>query len=172
MNKDRARQWMSQAMDGELSPRQKQALDRWLETHPEEQGLMSQWQRAATCLRTMVPNTPSPDSPERAWAAIRSQLPPSSTTAWGWRPGPARLAWSAAVAAIAFLAMVAWWQLRGPALPPPPDTIAAVDQTEVEWVESDVAGAMPVVYTDADTGLTVIWVSFDDERREADPHAG
>lgn len=171
MNADKARQWTSRAMDGELSSRRKQKLNRWLEAHPEEQGLMHQWRQAAICLRTTVSNSPSPDTPERAWAVIRAQLPASPATPWGWwRPGSARLAWSAAFAAAAFLAMVAWWQARGPILPSV--AIAAEDQTEVEWVESDVAGAMPVVYTDADTGLTVIWVSFDDERGEADPHAG
>ena len=38
--------------------------------------------------------------------------------------------------------------------------------TEVEWVETNIPDAMAMVYEDAETGLTVIWVDVPNQEND------
>ncbi len=44
-----------------------------------------------------------------------------------------------------------------------------MEAPDVEWVETELAGATPMVYQDTETGWTVIWVLAPEED---DEHAG
>ena len=81
-----------------------------------------------------------------------------------------RFKWAGALAAVCLLLVGVWSVWRGPDAPPYPGAIALADRTEVEWVETDLPDAFSMVYEDADTGLTVIWVMVD-EPGEEDEHA-
>lgn len=171
MNRRKAEQWMSMAMDGELSARRQARLDVYLEKHPEVEQACGEWGNFGERLR-QDPVIP-PQTPAAAWQdvqrAIRlqnSDLNMVSTSirhiALGWA--------SAAVAAILLLAGAGVW-LLGSGKQGLPVPIAVADRTQVEWIETDVPDAMSMVYEDETTGLTVIWVMMDAPDQEND-HAG
>ncbi len=172
MNKLKAQQWMSQALDGELSARRRQRLEQWLAAHPEDRVLWDQWQQIGSQLRAAVEAVPPLRSSAQAWAGIRAELDDQKAAAgaWTWFGGRSA-AWAGSLAALLIIATgVWWWSFYTPT--PVSTAVAEVDRTQVEWIDTDIESAMPVVYTDAGTGLTVIWVSFDEEKREDNGYAG
>ncbi len=169
MNRKKAEQWLSMALDGELSARRRARLDAYLAAHPELDDLRNDWQAIGDRYRAAMP--PCPQTPEAAWhdvrRAIRVQgdLPHGEIVTF-----QGRMKWAGALAA-AFLVMMGAWLLVQSPDPGRVGTIAAADRTEVEWVETDLPDAMSMVYEDAETGLTVIWVLVH-ENGEEDGHAG
>lgn len=168
MNRKKAEQWLSQAMDGELSPRRTQQLEAWLKDHPEEgQAIQSAWKRVGEQLRAVQPLPRQ--TPEAAWSDVRRELrkivadPEPSKMLW-------RLSWAGAAVALVFLLVSGIW-LRQGATPGVGSVIAHADRTEVEWVETDLPDAVSMVYEDEKTGLTVIWVWLS-ENGEDDGPAG
>lgn len=172
MNKQQARKWMSQALDGELSPARRRKLERWLAAHPEEQAQSADWRTVGTCIRTAANAATPLRSPAQAWAGIRATLDEDTeaTGAWQWATGH-RLHWAGALMLLLLVGAGLWWR-GGSSSTLSTTAVAEVDRTQVEWVDTDVEAAVPMVYTDAGSGWTVIWVSFDDEQREENGHAG
>lgn len=175
MNRQHAEQWLSQALDGELSPRRQRKLEAYLAAHPELRQRETEWRAIGAQLHAQLP-APAHTS-EAAWQdvqrAIRLQqagkqaVEPSSEAAAGiWL----YLRRMGVGAGIVLVALGAWIWLRAP-VPGPAATIAEADRTEVEWVETDLPDAMSMVYEDTETGITVIWVMTDEQIEEND-HAG
>ena len=162
MKCNQAEEWLSRALDGELPADQRQALDEHLAACPQCRALQQEWASFATFMRGQKIESAQP--PEAAWAdvqrAIRLQGERRGEDAvgvFGWR-----LQWAGAmiVAVLLGISALGMWRLNHGS----PVTAQAADEstTEVEFVETDVPGASPMVYQDADSGWTVIWVAGDD----------
>lgn len=153
MNRIKAQKWLSCALDGELSASRRRRLDAWLAEHPDMVALREDWTKLGVRMRNERPV--SGQTPEAAWQDVRRaiRMPgqpvamPSDQKAW-------RLGWAAACAAVLFVVSAAWWGIQAPS----PAPVARADRTTVEWVETDLPGAMSMVFEDETTGLTVIWV--------------
>lgn len=171
MNRLKAEQWLSMALDGELSPRRRAKLDAYLAAHPELADLQKEW--AAIGDRYREQTVEPAQTPEAAWQDVQRLIrlhKSTDTPQPQWRPRYVRIQ-LAGLAVAALVIGFGFWRLTQ--LPPdiPFAAIAEADRTEVEWVETDLPDAMSMVYEDADTGLTVIWVLVHDNG-EDDEHAG
>ena len=164
MNRKKAEKWLSLAYDGELSARRREKLGAHLARHPELVGLQQEWAVIGREFRQRIPQ--SRKTPEAAWQDVRRTV----RLAAGRRRGAAaessahvqgRLRWAGALVGLLLVASVGWMWLRSPS--PQSVAVARSDRTEVEWVETDLPDGMSMVYEDNETGLTVIWVSVDEE---------
>lgn len=169
MNRQKAERWLSMALDDELSPRRRAKLDAWLAAHPELADLGKEW--AAIGDRSRARVTAPPQTPEAAWQDVRRAIRLQADQPHGEETAlQGRMKWAGAFAAACLVVMGGWLWVRAPD-PAAVGAIADADRTEVEWVETDLPDAMSMVYEDADTGLTVIWVVVH-ENGEEDEHAG
>ncbi len=171
MNRLKAEQWLSMALDGELSPRRRAKLDAYLAAHPELADLQKEWVAIGNQYREQP--VVQAQTPEAAWQDVQRMIRLRKSTAASqpqWRPRYVRIQ-LAGVAVAALVIAFGFWRITQ--IPPdaPFARIAEADRTEVEWVETDLPDAMSMVYEDADTGLTVIWVLVHDNG-EDDEHAG
>lgn len=171
MNRNKAEQWLSRAMDGELNEDQLRTLEAYLDQHPEVALLRDQWTRVGALAREAV--VPLVQTPEAAWQdvqrAIRLQEGQGTSEKaggllWGWK-------WAGGVAVACMAGLLLWIGLRASPEPLPMGYIAQADRTEVEWVETELPDAISMVYEDAESGVTVIWV-LTEETRKDDEHAG
>ena len=161
MNCNKFQQWLSLDMDGELSASHSTLLQEHLESCPACRRLKEEWGMLGQHLResTVAPA----QTPEAAWADVHRAIrlvgdagrKAESLSVFG-----ARLRWiGAGLTAVAAL-FVAFILVR-PMMEGGVRPAAAVAQrasTEVEMVETGLPGATPMVYEDAESGLTVIWV--------------
>ncbi len=156
MNPLKVEQWLSAALDGELSHRQRERLERYLAAHPELSVLQNQWRALGDTVRTA--QAPPEQTPEAAWQDVRRAIRlagdevSSETAAMG-----RRIRWAGAVA-VAALLILGLYALLPSTRMVYTDRIVRADRTEVEWVETELPDAMSMVYEHEDTGLTIIWV--------------
>lgn len=154
MNCLKAQRWISLEMDGELSPRRAAALRAHLETCAACRQVREGWAQVGAELRAR--KAPAASTPEAAWAdvrrAIRNQAPAAEPAA-EWVFG-APLRWAAVAAVLLVLAGGAAIFLKKA----PVRQAAREAATQVEMVETGLPDAAPMVYEDAESGLTVIWV--------------
>lgn len=155
MNCRRAQRWLSKQLDGALDARRARSLAEHVEACPTCRAFREQ----CLLLRTMAREAaPAPDlSAEAMWAEVRRRIYGESATVaedFGWK-------WNVwipvAAAAILFVTVfggaVALWRAQKPL---PGSALASCAQ--VEWVETGLSGATPMVYRDEETGWVVIWV--------------
>ena len=157
MNRRKAEQWLSMAMDGELSPDQEARLKVWLDQHPEGRELQQEW----TQYRSWINSTPQDGikTPEAARADVERAIRRTED-----QPVPLLTPWKVwATASLVLLlilgGIITWGTRKG-------SFVVAQDKTpmnEVEWVETDLPNASPMVYQDQESGWTVIWVMVDEE---------
>ncbi len=165
MKRERAAYWLSQALDGELSPRRLRRLEKLLTEDPALADLQEQWLAIGQSCRAQ--SVEPPQTPEAAWQNVQRAIrlsqdevaEPTPTAVVGglWR-------WGLSVAAVLLLFAGTWWGLRPTG--EPWATVPVAERTQVEWVESDLPDAISMVYEDEDTGLTVIWVMMDDVQED------
>jgi len=169
MNREKAERWLSMALDGELSERRREKLEAYLAADPSLADLRNEWVSIGDRYRAVAAEPAQ--TPEAAWQDVRRAIrlqgeqPRGELIAFQHR-----LKWVGAMAAAFLIITGSWMMWRSPD-PAGWGTIAAADRTEVEWVETDLPDAMSMVYEDADTGLTIIWVLVH-ENGEEDEHAG
>jgi predicted anti-sigma-YlaC factor YlaD len=169
MNCKKSQQWISQDLDGELSARRKVRLDAHLESCAACRELREQWARVGARLRETRPAAAV--TPEAAWADVRRAIrnagaTPAPEAPWIFVPA---LRWAAATALAVVIGLFVMRTIRGPT----PAGVAAAPPaqgTTVELVETDLPGAAPMVYEDAGSGLTVIWVV--EKNNQEGGHAG
>ncbi len=171
MNRRKAEQWISRALDGELSPGRQARLARALENDPALADLRRKWASYRELLRAAI-REPA-QTPEAAWQDVRRAIrlesgrkdaQPAEIRFGG------RVKWASAMAVTMLLLLGGIYSIQYRARHET-DRVAQSDRTIVEWVESDLPDAMSMVYEDEETGLTVIWV-LTAENGEEDPHAG
>ncbi len=169
MNCKKAKQWISQDLDGELHARRKVRLDAHLATCAACRGVREQWARVG--LRLKAAPVAAAQTPEAAWADVRRAIrnagaTPDREVPWVLVPS---MRWAVAAAMAVAIGLFIVRTIQGPG----PAGVAAVQPeqgTTVELVETDLPGAAPMVYEDAGSGLTVIWV-VESNGKEGD-HAG
>lgn len=155
MNCWRAQRWLSEELDGALKSRRARALAEHLERCPACRA----FRERCLLLRSMAREAvPAPNlSAEAMWAEVRRAIRAESIVAakdlrWRWS------AWIPIAAVTTLLALVfsgavALWRARELW-----SEATAMNRTQVEWVETGLPGATPMVYHDEGTGWVVIWV--------------
>jgi anti-sigma-K factor RskA len=164
MKTNRQELLLSRYLDGDLTPREREAMETRLAESGELQGLKADFEAVGQTLRAWP--TPAGPTPEAAWADVQRRLRlereeqagEAETGFWG-----SRLAWASAMMTVVLVALGVWIAANRPGMP----ALAATEPAEVEWVETDLPGAMTMVYQDDDTGLTVIWVQEDENGEPA-----
>lgn len=158
MNCHQAEELLSRALDGELSQEHLAALDAHVASCASCRALRDEWSKYSGMLRDQ--SIEPAQTAEALWAdvqrAIRLQGDHPEDDAlpvFGWR-----LRWAGVMIVAVLLGMSAFglWRLRQPG-----QETAQVNErsVEVEFVETDVPGASPMVYQDEESGWTVIWVA-------------
>ncbi len=155
---------LSRFLDGDLSPREMEAFESRLAESPELQTLKTDFEAVGQAVRE-VP-TPAGPTPEAAWADVQRRMrlegdaPSKAEDAGFWG---SRLGWASAMMTVVLVALGIWIGTSRPGVP----EVAAAEPAVVEWVETELPGAMTMVYQDDDTGLTVIWVQEDENGETA-----
>ncbi len=154
-----AQELMSQLLDGELSPANADRLNAYLEVHPKSMD----WMEAVDAIRAKNTDpSPTVDDERVAQRVLESISPrPSANDAPASRSGsllsfPKLLRPLAAAAALAIVGIVSWKSLQ--TAPEEEAEFFAMQGSQVEFVSTDIPDASPVVYTDSETGWTVVWV--------------
>lgn len=147
---------VSRFIDGDLTPSERARFEQELAQSPDLTRLQMDYHKLGEFLRGQ--EVPIGQTPDAAWADIRRsiRLAKSDSKARRVMPG-SRLKWVVAMGSVCFV-LLGGGIVRNLISP----TIEQV--TEVEWVETEVPGAMTMVYQDDDTGLTVIWMMEEDDR--------
>jgi len=166
MNCRKAQKWLSLELDGELSPSRKRALEAHLMSCAACRQVREEWGGLRDTFRAR--EVPAGLTAEAAWADVRRAIRTAGETAperaW-WTPG---MRWIAAAAAVLILAGVGVMTFKKEAVPEV--AIVPPDGGRVEWVETGLPGASPMVYEDIESGLVIIWVV--EANHKEPPHAG
>lgn len=172
----REQQLISRGLDDDLGEGERTALERLLAEKPEAARLAKNWEQTGDHLRQAMAPATIPDAAV-AWQDIRREIrrqtaddrEAGSEEAAGWQ---GRLRWAGAIASICILALGGWLGYRyaidgealfargAPPLPPAPE--------RVEWVVAEVPGATTMIFTDAETEMTVIWMDLADAGNSRD----
>jgi anti-sigma factor RsiW len=154
MNCEKAKKWISLEMDGELSPSRSARLQSHIETCSACRKTRDEW--ASVGVRMRERHIPVLKSPEAAWAdvrrAIRAEQEERIETEEAWVIG-APLRWAAAALLIMIVGSGIFLNLHKGVV-----EMARANTTHVEFVETGLPDATPMVYEDAESGWTVIWV--------------
>ena len=146
---------MSRLLDGELSPNDADQLHDYLERHPEAMD----WMESNQLIHDSAMAGPSVDV-DSAWQDIEPFLAPhkrSSRKFANLIRFPVLLQTLGYAAAFALFGTIAWTSLmRSP--------IATTERyaasgSIVEFVETEIPNASPIVYTDEISGWTVVWIA-------------
>ncbi len=157
MNCRKAQQWISLELDGELAPHDAAALAMHLAACPACRQVREQWRAVGEQLRTRP--VPQVQTPESAWADVRRSIRLGGDTgrlAESLHVFGLGLRWAGVILAVFGLGASLFIALHGN--PKSSAQLAKAGSTEVEWVETGLPDATPMVYEDAESGMTVIWV--------------
>jgi anti-sigma factor RsiW len=156
---------LSRALDSACTEKQRTAVEARLSDDPEARRTQEVWSQVGDRLRAMpVP----PVDEELAWQAVRREIRalPAQGDATPARFQP-RFAWAMAMGVVMFAVVTvlvirqdqAGW-----------GGLVAVEPSidQVEWVEAEIPGATTMVFADASTGLTVIWMDVENDARILD----
>jgi anti-sigma factor RsiW len=156
MNCRKVQEWISADLDGELDAGRKAKLTAHLTACVSCRELRVQWLAVGRQLRAEV--VPQVQTPEAAWADVRRAIrnaAPEAAEETSWQP-IFRLRWASIAAAVVVAAgLLSIVVLRRPSAP---EVAAAPQGSRVEWVETGLPGASPMVYEDEESGMVIIWV--------------
>lgn len=144
---------LSAWIDESLSAKKMDAVTAVVRSNPDLQSRADALRSVGNVLRKESFETPV--SAERMAAdvqrALRLQEPSRANAKTFWIQGLRWVPAGAAVAACLILAGLLWRTSTGP-------EGASVAQAEIEYVDSELSGASPMVYTDYEAGWTVVWL--------------
>lgn len=170
MNCNRAQEWISAERDGALDPARAAPLHAHLAGCEACRAFAGSLDAAGRLLRERpMPAGPTPDA---AWADVQRALRQTPSAQPVFAPilewlGDHQWRLAGAAAACGVIALAALWRLAAPPVPVPVPAPAGAHSTEVLHVTTGLADASTMVYEDAQTGWTVIWVM----PAEGDDHA-
>ncbi len=149
---------LSQWLDGRLSSDRAARLEEQVASDAALRDSAEAWRQIGSLLRQETPELTQ--TPEAAWADVQRALRQAPAAgarpvAMPWNP---RLAWSGGLIAALLVVAFSLFSLQISRTGPVAQAAAAQPAVEVEWVEVEWPDAMPMVYQDDDTGLTVIWM--------------
>ena len=159
LSESEAQQLMSRLLDGELSPREADSLHLYLERNPETMD----WMESYDLIEDATTDPSRRDfqiDTASAWESIRrgisnEQENPDDSSNLVFFPILFKVAGIAAV--LAMVATLLWFNL--------PNDVEqmteryAASESVVEFVDTDIPDASPIVYTDEQSGWTVVWVT-------------
>ncbi len=146
---------MSQLLDGELSPENADRLSRFLESNPDAMD----WMESSQLATGLEPELSGFDQSAQ-WSAVNTSI---GTHVEPERKSSNLIAFPPLVkalgiaAAVAFVASFAWKNISSD--PAVVTERYAASESVVEYVDTEIPDASPVVYTDAESGWTVVWVT-------------
>lgn len=146
---------MSQLLDGELSPNEAGRLHDYLEQHPEAMD----WMEANQLIQDSVTTAPSVDG-DSAWQDIQSSLAPRESSPREPKKllrFPVLFQALGYAAALALFGSIAWTSFMSS--PKATTERYAASESVVEFVDTEIPDASPIVYTDEASGWTVVWVA-------------
>lgn len=148
----RAQLLMSRLIDGELSPSDAGALDAYLQANPDA----TDWMENLDTLRSLGGEPTAAPERNAALAQISEQVhreTEGSRSAGKLARFPAFFAPLASAAAVALVGGLVWIGLQtGPAPSQHPEPAV------VEFVTTDIPDASTFIYSDEESGWTVVWV--------------
>lgn len=151
-----AQELMSRLLDGELSPDNATQLYTYLAAHPEDMD----WMESIDALREASAATPAIDShlvAQRVLSDIEKAQTPSTSNSGALLKFPKTLRPLAAAAAIALIGIVSWPSFQQKTTDEEGE-FHALQGSEIEFVSTDIPDASTIVYTNDETGWTVVWV--------------
>ena len=146
---------MSQLLDGELSPDDADRLHTFLNGNPEAMD----WMESNQLIHDSENATPIIDV-ESAWQDIESNLEsrnPASKKTGKFLHFPVLFQALGYAAGLTLFASLLWTSFIGS-----PDANTeryAASESVVEYVDTEIPDASPIVYTDEASGWTVVWVT-------------
>lgn len=150
---------MSQLIDGEIDPSDADRLHAYLEQNPEAMA----WMESATLASSNSDKPRSEFEAESMRNAVLNQLEASSNIDENRSENnsafllfPILFRALGAAAALVVVASIAWFSLREPN--DPTTNQFANTSSVVEFVDTDLPDASPVVYTDSESGWTIVWI--------------
>lgn len=146
---------MSRLMDGELSADEADRLHQYLEVQPDA----IDWMESSQTIAESARPAECADS-QSAWENIQEAINEGSETGEQFSNiirFPSLLRMLGAAAAFAIVGSIVWTNL--PFSQPKITERYAASQSVVEFVDTDIPDASPVVYTDEISGWTVVWVA-------------
>ncbi len=151
---------MSRLIDGELSASDADRLHTYLEANPDSVDWLESTHLIQTSDDTAAGVTV--DS-KAAWQAIQAELPheanvtPTNESSGSLLRFPILSQALGYAAAFALIGSIAWTSLTRPAVDRFSESYAA-SESVVEFVDTEIPDASPIVYTDEASGWTVVWV--------------
>ena len=156
MKSNRREKLLSRYLDGDISRAGARKVETWMEEDDSLRKTREEYEALGDLLRQggAVDECPSA---ERMWQDVRRSIRNLEPDAGPAQPAVfgSRVRWATAMVMVLFAALGAWVVLRAPE---PGSGMDRVEAAEVEWVETDLPGASTMVYRDADTEMTVIWL--------------
>jgi predicted anti-sigma-YlaC factor YlaD len=164
MNCEKAQKWLSIEMDDKLLPRRAARLHAHLNACSICRRVRNEWESIGVQMRKR--HAPVMQTPEAAWAdvrrAIRHDREKREETAWVFG---APLRWTTTTLLIMILGSGLFLTFQQS-----PVGMARAGATQVEFVETGLPDATPMVYEDAKSGWTVIWILEANDKEKG--HAG
>ncbi len=137
---------LSAWIDAELTPEQMDAVSAAVQADPALQARADALRSVGTALRQEAIESPVPAG--RMAADVRRQIRLQKPAQTLRVPLWARAGLAACACLLLAAVLVPAWMNRG----------ASVLQAEIEYVESGLSGASPMVYTDYEAGWTIVWL--------------
>ncbi|HMP72404.1 MAG TPA: hypothetical protein PKE55_03990 [Kiritimatiellia bacterium] len=156
--KTRDQKLLSRALDSECSEAQRRTADALLATDPDAKVLQETWSELGDRMRSL----PAPVVDEElAWMNVQREIRSgrAEREALAGVFGP-RLAWAFGLGLVLF-ALSILFVLRQEWTGDPRFARSATPINQVEWVETGIPGATTMIFADASTGLTVVWMDVE-----------
>lgn len=142
---------MSQLLDGELPPQDAQRLNAYLEANPDQMDWM---ESNALVTQASFPTRDTARDSTATWAAVHAAIAKEDHQEDEGKviAFPKLFRNLSIAAAVAVVGTIAWLNI-GPADAPFEESYASI-----EFVDTDIPDASPIVYTDEESGWNVVWV--------------
>jgi predicted anti-sigma-YlaC factor YlaD len=154
MNCEKTRKWISLDLDGELSPRRAARLHAHLDGCPICRRARNEWVSVGVQMRER--RMPAMQTPEAAWADVRRAIHNAQEergeTEKAWVLG-APLRWAVTMLLSMILGAGLFMTFQKS-----PAGMTRAGAMQVEFVETGLPNATPMVYEDAKSGWTIIWI--------------
>lgn len=162
MNCAEAEQKLSALLDDEISESDRLQIQEHLAACAACREQLEEWREYGSLLRA----SPVPESVDStgAWAEIRERIEEERSSTRSSIPGGGNLVWTGAAAALLVFSTGVYFWISNRT----DEQEIEYGITSVEYVETEIPDATPVVYVDSETGLTIIWIVEPDDAEGRD----